>query len=138
MGRIDAEVLKHILKYRDYNIDYTDDELSQHTTNVSNPHSVTFAQITAVVGAKTSSYTATLNDNILLCDATNGNITIILPQASTASGKLYYIKKTDISGNDIIIDGYGDETVDDETTQTFDTQYLCLTIVCDETEWWII
>jgi hypothetical protein len=51
-----------------------------------------------VFAAGTTSYTATVDDCILLCNTTGGAITITLPSSSGLSGRVYFIKKTDSMG----------------------------------------
>ena len=50
----------------------------------------------------------------------------------------YHIKKIDISANAITVDGNGSETIDDGATAIITTQYECITVVSDGTEWWIV
>ena len=87
---------------------------------------------------KTAAYTATLFDDIIICDATGGAFSITLPVAATASGKVYHIKKIDVSANAVTIDGDGAETIDDSATLILTSQYDAAQIVCDGSEWWII
>ncbi len=90
------------------------------------------------VVSKTANYTATVNDYVILVDASGGAVTITLPAASTVSGRLYNIKKTDSSANAVILDGNAAETVDGSATISTTTQYQSFTVVCDGTQWWVI
>lgn len=90
------------------------------------------------VVSKTSGYTATTTDNTILVDASGGAVTITLPAAAGISGRLYTIKKTDSSGNNVVIDPNGAETIDGAATNTFNTQYQSVTVVCDGSTWWTI
>jgi hypothetical protein len=85
-----------------------------------------------------ASITLDTTNHTILCDCTSNNITVNLPQTSTASGVLYYIKKIDSSSNTITIDGSTSETIDGETTITLSSQYDSLTIQCDGSAWYII
>lgn len=87
---------------------------------------------------KTEAYTATAIDDTIIGDATGGAFTVTLPAASTVTGKIYNIKKIDVSANAITIDGDGAETIDDSATQALSSQYDSLTIQSDGTEYWII
>ena len=62
----------------------------------------------------TLSSNTTLTDAhaIIFADATSAAFTITLPTAVNRTGKRYRIKKTDSSGNYVIIDGNGTETID--------------------------
>ncbi len=85
--------------------------------------------------AKTSSYTATANDEVIPCDATGGAITITLPAvASTRVGKVYTIKKLDNSNN-VIIDGNSSEQVEFGDNITLTTQYESVTIINTGSAW---
>jgi len=88
------------------------------------------------VATKTADYTVTSSDEVILADATSGDITITLPSAST--GLHYYIKKIDSSSNKVIVDGDGSETIDGSTTQDIISQYDTIEIVSDGTGWYII
>jgi len=87
---------------------------------------------------ESATYTATLSDDVILVNANSGAVTIDLPVAATANGKVYQIKKIDASANDVIIDGDGSETIDGALTQVTNTQYESFSIVCNGTEWFVI
>ena len=87
---------------------------------------------------KTASYLATFEDHVILCDATSSAITITLPVASTVEGLILHIKKTDNSVNAITVDGDGSETIDGGTTAVIDTQYESITIISDNSNWFIL
>lgn len=87
---------------------------------------------------KTANYTALSTDQVILVNATGGNVTIALPAAATVAGHVYYIKKIDSSGNSVIIDPNGAETIDGASTVTTTTQYESFTIVSDGVAWFII
>jgi hypothetical protein len=83
--------------------------------------------------SKTSAYTATINDDVILCD---GTFTVTLPAASTATGCRLNIKN--IGTGTITIDGNGSETIDGSTTLTMGMRYYSYTIVCNGTAWYKI
>ncbi len=89
------------------------------------------------VAAKTANYTATSSDYLLLVDATAGAVTITLPAASSSSGMVLIVKKTDSGANAVTVDANGAETIDGVTTVGLTTQYDSVKIQCDGTEWWI-
>ena len=78
------------------------------------------------------------NNTVITVDATSGVITVNLPLAASVTGRVFYIKKIDASGNNVIIAGSGSETIDDQTTAIISTRYTTLVIISDGTEWWII
>jgi hypothetical protein len=86
---------------------------------------------------KTANFTASI-DNVILCDATSGAITITLPTATSNANKIYSVKKIDNSANTVTIDGNASETIDGALTQVISSQYDCLTIMCDGSAWYII
>lgn len=92
---------------------------------------------TAVV-AKTATYTATISDHTILCNATTGAITINLPAASGIAGREYVIKKTDSSANAITIDANASETIDGALTYTLSSQNKYVFIQTDGTSWYVI
>jgi hypothetical protein len=90
------------------------------------------------VVAKTANYTATINDHVIKCSASGGAFTITLPAASTATGLLLHIKKTDSSANRITIDGNASELVEDAVTQQLIYQGENLMLQCDGSQWWVL
>ena len=87
---------------------------------------------------KTATYTATADDDTILCDATSGAMTINLPTAVGISGKKYNIKKIDSSANNVTIDPNGTETIDGASTLAISGQYDSYTVQSDNANWWII
>lgn len=85
-----------------------------------------------------SPYTALATDYLIRCNCTDGAITVNLPAASTSTGLLLIIKKTDSSINAVTIDANGAETIDGATTQSIALQYNSFTIICDGTGWNIV
>ena len=90
------------------------------------------------VVTKTATYTATSDDDTILCDATSGAITVNLPTAVGISGKKYDIKKIDSTSNSVTIDPDGTETIDGETTIVIIGENDNYTIQSDGTNWRII
>ena len=91
--------------------------------------------LSAVVVSKSSSYTATASDYMILV---SGNTTITLPAAAGVNGRMYVIKKTDSSATILTVAANGAETIDGFNTISTTTQYQAYTIVCDGSGWWII
>lgn len=73
--------------------------------------------------------TITTERNVILVDATSGNVTITLPAASAAynstlgTGVHYKFKRKDNSGNTITIQRAGSDTIDGGSSFTLTTQY---------------
>ena len=74
----------------------------------------------------------------VLCDATSGDITIMLPSSVGIDGRTYNIKKIDTSANSIIIDGDGSETIDGSTLVSSAIADDSFTVQSDGSNWVII
>jgi hypothetical protein len=104
-----------------------------HTQAISNLSS--FGNIVT----KTGNYTATSTDGTIVVDASGGNVTVTLPAASsTTLGLKLSIKKIDTSGNNVIIDGDGSETIDGQTTMTWNVPWQGYVVQCDGTGWYVV
>jgi hypothetical protein len=77
-------------------------------------------------------------DDLALVDCSGGSVTINLPQASTAAGKVFYIKKKDSSLNAMIVDPFGSEIIDGSPSFSSTVQYESFTVVCDGISWWLV
>lgn len=87
---------------------------------------------------KTSAYTATTDDDIILCDASGGEFSITLPPAASATGKAITVKKIDDSDNFITIQADTTETIDGRNTQILPVQYNSMRCVSNGTAWFIV
>lgn len=96
------------------------------------------AYITRAVVSKSANYTLQISEAGALCDASGGAFAITLPTAASAKDVEFFVKKTDSSVYAVTIDGDGSETIDESTTQVISSQYDCITVYSDGTEWWII
>lgn len=90
------------------------------------------------IATKTAAYTATTDDDVLLCDASDGAFSINLPTASGAANTILHIKKIDSSSNAVTIYADGSETIDGDTSKIISTQYVSITVVCDGSAWYVI
>lgn len=90
------------------------------------------------VTSKTTTYTATAADDIILVSDAGGSWTLTLFAASGNTGKMLQIKKTNSSTNTVTIDANSSETIDGATTVKLSTQYEYFTIVCDGSNWHIV
>jgi len=84
-----------------------------------------------------SDYTALIENDLILCDASDGALTVTLPTAAGNDGKQMYIKKIDSSTNVITVDGNRSEEIDSETTQELANQHECMDICADSSNWFI-
>jgi hypothetical protein len=83
-----------------------------------------------------NNYTLALHDDIIISLGT-GNHTLTLPQASTATGKMYWVVKKGAQGT-LTIDAYADELIDGDANYTINTHYGTACLVCDGTEWYAL
>lgn len=96
-----------------------------------------FSDLKMTTTEKSGDYTLTSTDSFMLGDATSGGITFTLPAIADNVGRVYHIKKKDITGNTVTVDGNGSETIDDGLTAVLTMQYESISIANDGTEWWI-
>lgn len=87
--------------------------------------------------AKTANYTVTANDEGLLGNASGGAFTFSLPAVSGTQGKRYWFKKIDSSGNGIIIDPDGSETIDGAANYELTIENESITIESTGAAWLI-
>lgn len=87
------------------------------------------------VTSKTTAYTASAADDLILVSAASAAWTLSLPAAATVTGKQFRIKKTDSSANAVTIDPSGSETIDGMTTYPLNGQYNWIVICSDGTGW---
>lgn len=76
--------------------------------------------------------------NIVLVDASAGNVTISLPAAASVNNQNFEVKKIDSTSNLVIIDADGSETIDGDTTMTLAFQNSAIDLVSNGTSWYII
>lgn len=93
---------------------------------------------TTPVVSVSANYSASINPEAILVNASGGSRTITLPLAGGKSGYTYVIKKTDTSTNTVIIDPTGSETIDGALTMTISTQNQSISAISDGTAWYAI
>jgi hypothetical protein len=87
---------------------------------------------------KTAAYTVTVDDILILCDATTAAFTLTLPAASGKDGTNYIVKKIDSSANAITLDGNASETIDGSTTKTLSAQWDAIGIIAHNGAWYVM
>ncbi|MCI5056881.1 MAG: hypothetical protein MRY83_12275 [Flavobacteriales bacterium] len=90
------------------------------------------------ISTQSANYTALITDEVILVDASAGDVTITLPTASGIAGKKYYFKKDDGTANNVIIDGNGAETIDGNATVSTNVAFQGWTMISDGTNWKIL
>lgn len=89
------------------------------------------------VATKTSNYTLTDSDDVILCDTTSGSVTITTHASSTATKKRYTIKKI-AAANTCTIDGNSSETIDGYATFPIINNLNPIVVVPDGTNWQVV
>lgn len=92
----------------------------------------------AITTKTNTDYTLTKNDDVVLFSTGDVDRTATLPAAATVVGKVYHIKKTDSGGGNVIIDGDGTETIDEDEVPEINGQFESFSIVSDGVGWHVI
>jgi hypothetical protein len=91
-----------------------------------------------VQAQKTSAYTASASDLVLVNLATAGaDVTVTLPAASADAEVVIKIAGA-ANGYVVTVDGNGSETIDGSTTRTMDSDNEIMHVVSDGSNWWRI
>lgn len=91
--------------------------------------------------SKTSNYQSVEadRDKLIRADATSGTLTVALVAAATAGdGFMIAIKKTDSSGNTVVIDANSTETIDGNLTLTLNNQNEVAVLICNGSLWNVV
>ena len=78
---------------------------------------------------------ATSTEGAILADATAGDITINLPDATEHKYKMYYVIKTDSSANSVYVDGFNSQTVGGIYAHVLAAQNDDVAIISDGSNW---
>lgn len=107
--------------------------------NTTSPCSTfdTHGSIGAKCVVKTANYTANEEFGILV-DATSADVTITLPSALAHEHRTYLIKKIDNSVNNVIIEGFGTETIDGELNKFLVEKNDAYTIAACNGAWHVL
>lgn len=85
--------------------------------------------------SKTTTYTATTADELILADTSGGAWTLTLYAASGNGGRRLKVIKTTSDVNSLTIDGNALETINGSATTSINTQYEAIVLYCDGTNW---
>ncbi len=94
-------------------------------------------RVTFPIKTVTSAYTVSIKDYTILADTSAGNITVEMPTAATASGKVYNIKKIN-SLNTLTITSSAGSTIDSAPTKQLTTLNESVTVHSNGTYWFVI
>jgi hypothetical protein len=93
--------------------------------------------IATAIATKTTTYSITTGDSIILADATTAAFTVTLPSATTRTGAYFTVKKTNSNANAVTVATTSSQTIDGVTTFTLSNQYDTITVVSDGANWMI-
>ncbi len=90
----------------------------------------------ANVTAKT--YPVATTDFSIFANAVSNDISIDLPLASVATGRVLFIKRIDKTSNTVAVTGSSTNTVEGKTSISLSSQYSSLTLISNGSEWFIL
>lgn len=91
-----------------------------------------------VPGTISAAYTQSPADLLILGNGTGGANTVTLMSAVGQAGRRVIVKKTDTTGNAIIVDGEGAETIDGQATRTLNVQNEGVEVISDGANWRVV
>ncbi len=87
---------------------------------------------------KTADFLLGTATDIVLADASAASLTISLPAAANASGKLFSVKKIDPSANTVTVDPDGSECIDNELSILLCNEGDSIRFFSNGSQWYII
>lgn len=89
------------------------------------------------ITTKTSDYTITVNDDVILVDTTLSAVTVSLPAAASATNLSVVVKKVSPDGNSVIISANGAETIDGNGDEMLTTPWQMVRLKNNGVAWFI-
>ncbi len=108
-----------------------------NTTTDNSKLTVNGSFATAYV-AKTTAYTATISDYTINNDATSAAYQVTLPTAVGITGRIYTLRKSDVSANAVTVGTTSSQTINGSTTYSLATQYKYVQVQSDGANWMVI
>lgn len=93
--------------------------------------------IATALSTKTTAYTVTASDSVILADATSAAFQVTLPSPSGITGRQYTIKKIDASGNAVTV-ASASGNIDGAATKVLSSQWSYLSVVSSGSDWVIV
>jgi hypothetical protein len=87
------------------------------------------------VTAADSPVALTATEGIVSADATAGDVTLNLPDATLHKYKMYYVVKTDNAAHSVYVDGFDGQTVGGVFAHVLSAQNQDVTLISDGTNW---
>lgn len=108
------------------------------TSDLKNPGGKSAFNNVLGVATKTTTYTATTSDDLLLASTSGSAWTLTLHTAIGNTGKILEIIKTTSDTNSLTIDGAGSETIGGSTTVSMFLENEYIRIISDGSNWRIL
>jgi hypothetical protein len=86
----------------------------------------------------TASTSIVSSDFAIIADSTAGAITVSLPPAATANGRIFFVKRVNAGANNVTVDPFGAETIDGAATHVLTLQWHRIEIISNGTAWFIM
>lgn len=96
-------------------------------------YSSLFIQTSSVSGDTTIT-----NQNIILADASDGAVTLTLPDASSLEGRKIIVKKIDVSANAVSLATTSSQMIDGDLSKEITDQYASISVVASGGNWFIV
>lgn len=91
-----------------------------------------------LVSSVSNNYTIASTSTVILADASGTALTVTLPTAVGATGKLYRVKRLNSGVNAVTIATTSSQTIDGATTQILNLQYTSVDLISDGSNWSIL
>lgn len=99
---------------------------------------ILLSKIALPAGTFTSDYSILDTDYVILASASSGLLTLTLPSAIGLNGKQFVIKKVDSTPNAVVLSPVFSQTIDNSSDLTVVDPMVSVTIVSDNSNWWIL
>lgn len=85
-----------------------------------------------------ATYTAKIDDCLILADATSGAVTVTLPSAINSAGAVLRVKRLNSGANSVTISGALGQTIDGAASKSLAAQYDKLVLVSNGANWFVL
>lgn len=115
-----------------------------HSTAVFDPWNLPInggtllGSVATPLATKTSAYTLTAADHVILADATSAAFSVTLPTAVGITGRPYVVKRLNAASNNVTIATTSSQTIDGSTTHVLSSQYAVARVVSNGANWLLV
>jgi len=117
-------------------VSLTNGNSGNNPTGLAPYWAVVIAEYRASFRSVSGSTTLSSSDSIVLASAASGNVVITLPAASSVTGKVFNIKRTDNSANTVTVSAVS--LIDGEPSVQIKNQYTSIAIASNGTAYFVI